>query len=159
MDVMILPKGGNFVVQDLKNRVIYVAKKKDFKGMRYTLLDASNYDLYTLLQLEEGRKPRFKIVLRDETFLEMQCLSLFLDPSIECEGKGEAKHMKFALKSKDRRNFDIVKNGKSIGTITTKTLISGDLSYDLTIDDADFDDYIPLFAVALERAFGEYNRE
>ena len=154
MELMVLPKGSSYVVQDKKDRMLYSIKKKGF-GMRYTLLDASGYDLYSLLQTDESRKPIFKIILNDDTFMEMRCITLFLNPTMECEGSG----MKFTLKSKDMINFDIIKNGNNVGSILLKSTITEDLSFDIIIENVDFDDYIPLFAVAIEKTFGDISKE
>jgi len=115
---------------------------------------SSNYNLYTLLQTGDDRKPAFTVILNDDEFLKMECKSLFLDPTITAEGKD----MKFVIASKDRKNFDIILNDITVGHIKTKTAVSGGLQYDLDIENTAFDDYIPLFAVAIDRAFGEMNK-
>ncbi len=153
MELLVTPKGSKFLVQDKKSRLLYTVKKKGFGG-RYNLQDASDYNLYTLLQTEEGRKPGFSIILNDELFLKLTCKSLFLDPTIECEGKD----MNFTLSSKERKEFKIIKNGAVVGTIKTVSMLSGDLQYEIEIENTAFDDYIPLFAVAIDKAFGEMNK-
>lgn len=153
MELKVLPKGSKFIVQDNKSRHLYTVKKKGF-GAKFNLLDASDYNLYTLAQTEDGRKPAFTIILNDETFMTMTCKSLFLDPTIDAEGQG----MKFSLASKDRKEFTIIKNDAAVGTIKTVQTLSGDLQYEIAIDNTAFDDYIPLFAVAIDRAFGDMNK-
>jgi len=154
MEIMVVPKGGGYTVQDKKDRIIYNIKKKSFGGQRYTLHDVSGYELYSLLPLELGRKPRLRIVLNNQSFLEMQCTSMFLDPSFHCKGD----RMTFLLKSLDRREFTMIKNDTAIGTIMTRQLVSGDLIYEMVIDDKEFDDFYPLFAVAFDKSFGEINK-
>ena len=67
--------------------------------------------------------------------------------------------MSYKLASKDRKNFDIILNDATVGHIKTKIAISGDLQYDLDIENTAFDDYIPLFAVAIDKAFGSINKQ
>jgi len=153
MELTIAEKGNKYVVEDKKSRLLYTVKKKGF-AQRYILLDASNYNLYTLIQEGDIRKPMFSVILNDDLFLKMECKSLFLDPAITAEGKD----MKFAIASKDRKNFEIILNDVKVGSITTKYGVSGTLQYDLEIINTAFDDYIPLFAVAIDKAFGEMNR-
>lgn len=154
MDLVVLTKGNKYIVEDKKSRLLYTVKKKGFSS-KYVLLDSSNYNLYTLLQAGEERKPSFIIVLNDATFMTVSCKSLFLDPTITCEGK----NMSFTLASKDRREFTILSGNDKKGSISTRSSVSGDLQYDITVDDKIFDDYIPLFAVIIDRAFGVMNKQ
>lgn len=153
MELKVLPKGSKFIVQDNKSRHLYTVKKKGF-GAKFILLDASDYNLYTLAQTEEGRKPAFTIILNDDTFMTLTCKSLFLDPTIDAEGQG----MKFSIASKDRKEFTIIKNDAAVGSIKTLQTMSGDLQYEIKIENIAFDDYIPLFAVAIDRTFGDMNK-
>ena len=153
MELTIAEKGNKYVVEDKKSRLLYTVKKKGF-GQSYILLDASNYNLYTLVQDGDARKPAFSVILNDDLFLRMECRSLFLDPTISAEGKD----MKYTIKSKDRKNFEILLNDARVGSIATKFGVAGNLQYDLEIVNTAFDDYIPLFAVAIDKAFGELNR-
>ncbi len=155
MDLVVLTKGNKYVVEDKKSRLLYTVKKKGFGNSKFVLLDSSNYNLYTLLQTGEERKPSFSIVLNDATFMTITCKSLFLDPTIICEGK----NMTFTLASKDRREFTILSGDDKKGSISTRTSVSGDLQYDITVEDKIFDDYIPLFAVIIDRAFGVMNKQ
>ena len=155
MEFMVLQKGSKYIVQDKKSRLLYSVKKKGFgSNNRLNLLDASDYILYTLLQTGDSRKPAFKILLNDQTFFELTCKSLFLDPTIEAEGNG----MKFSLASKDRKDFTIIKNGSPVGSIKTMITVAGELHYDIQVENIAFDDYIPLFAVAIDKAFGDMNK-
>ena len=153
MELLVASKGNKYVVEDNSHRVIYSVRKKGFSA-RYNLYDASDYVLYTLVQEGDDRKPTFTILLNDGVFLKMACKSLFLDPTISAEGKD----MKFSVASKDRRNFEIILNDNHIGKIATKKTLSGDAHYDIEIENKFFDDYIPLFAVAIDKAFGEINK-
>ena len=57
MELMISVKGNKFTVTDKKqDRLLYTVKKKTFGG-RYLLLDASNYQLYTIVQTSDDKKP------------------------------------------------------------------------------------------------------
>lgn len=153
MELTIAEKGSKYVVEDKKSRLLYTVKKKGF-AQRYILLDASNYNLYTLIQDGDSRKPQFSVILNDDLFLKVECKSLFLNPTITAEGKG----MNYVIASKDRKNFDIIFNDIKVGKIATKYGVSDTLHYDLEIENTAFDDYIPLFAVAIDMAFGEMNR-
>lgn len=153
MELLVAPKGNKYVVEDNNHRVIYSVKKKVFSA-KYNLYDASDYVLYTLIQEGDERKPSFTVLLNDGVFLKMVCKSLFLDPTIYAEGKD----MKYSIASKDRRNFDIILNDNTVGKIRTKKTMTGDSHYDIEIENKFFDDYIPLFAVAIDKAFGEMNK-
>lgn len=153
MELTVAEKGSKYVVEDKKSRLLYTVKKKGF-AQRYILLDASNYNLYTLVQEGDSRKPVFSVILNDDLFLKIECRSMFLDPTITAEGKD----MNFSIASKDRKNFDIILNDIKVGKIITKFAASGALQYDLEIENTAFDDYIPLFAVAIDKSFGEMNR-
>lgn len=153
MELLVIPKGNKYSVEDKNHRVIYNVKKKGF-SQRYNLFDTSNYILYTLVQDGDDRKPTFNILLNDSVFLKMECKSLFLDPTITAEGKD----MKFSLASKERRNFNIIFNDNKVGTIQSKQTMTGDAHYVIEIENKAFDDYIPLFAVAIDRVFGEMNK-
>ncbi len=154
MELVVASKGNKYIVEDKQQKLLYTVKKKGF-GQRYILLDASNYNLYTIIQTGDTRKPFFTIVLNDDTFMKMECKSMFLDPTITAVGR----NMHYALTSKDRRNFEIKLEDAVVGKISTKTGVGGDLQYDVEIDNKAFDDYIPLFAVAIDRAFGEMNKQ
>lgn len=155
MELLVAPKGGSkYVVEDKKQRLLYTIKKKGF-GQKYNLLDASNYVLYTIVQTGDDRKPGFTIILNDTTFLKLECKSMFLDPTITAEGKD----MKYSLVSKDRRDFNIVLNENIVGHIRTKTTVTNELHYGIEIENTAFDDYIPLFAVAIDKAFGDMNKQ
>ncbi len=155
MDLVVITKGNKYIVEDKKSRLLYTVKKKGFGNSKSVLLDASNYNLYTLLQTGEERKPSFVIVLNDATFMTISCKSLFLDPTIICK----AKDMTFTLASKDRREFSILLDNDKKGSISTRISVSGDLQYDITVEDKIFDDYIPLFAVIIDKAFGAMNKQ
>ena len=154
MELLVIPKGNKFTVSDKKSRLLYTIKKKAFGG-KYILLDASNYELYTFSEISSGKKPAFEILLNDSKFMNVRCLSLFLDPSIEFENN----KTKFILKSKDRKNFIIVNSSnEEIGSLEAVTNVSGEIQYEIVIDNKYFDDYIPFFALAVERAFGDMNK-
>lgn len=155
MELLVIPKGsGKYIVQDKNERILYTIKKKGF-GQKFNLLDSSNYILYTIVQTGDDRKPAFVITLNDTTFLKLECKSLFLDPTISAEGKT----MKYALVSKDRRNFEIHLEDKSVGTIKTKVTMNNELHYDINIENTAFDDYITLFAIAIDKTFGDMNKQ
>lgn len=155
MEMLVAPKGGSkYIVEDKTQRLLYTIKKKGF-GQKFNLLDTSNYILYTIVQTGDDRKPAFIITLNDTTFLKLECKSLFLDPTIAAEGK----NMKYALVSKDRRDFDIHLDDKIVGTIKTKVTMNNELHYDINIENTAFDDYIPLFAIAIDKTFGDMNKQ
>ncbi len=154
MRLVVNTKGSKYIVEDKKSRLLYTVKKKGF-GKKYILLDSSEYNLYTFAEDVVDRKPRFDIILNDRTFLRLECMSLFLDPTINAEND----KMKYSIKSKDRKSFQIILNGEKVGSIETLLTVGGDLQYDIDIEDKCFDDYIPLFAVAIDRAFGDINKK
>jgi hypothetical protein len=154
MKLQVVGKGNKYVVNDNDGKLLYSLKKKGF-GSRYNLMDASNYyNLYTLVQTGDEKRPAFTIILNDNTFMRMECRSMFLDPTIIAKGKG----MEFEIVSKDRKNFDIFFNEKNVGNIRTLVGVTGELQYEMEIDNKVFDDYIPLFAVAIDMAFGHMNK-
>lgn len=160
MDLTISVKGHKYTVQDKKkSRLLYSVKKKGFGAGRYLLLDASNYHLYSFLQTGEERKPTFAISHNDITIMNLACKSLFLDPTITVDGKDTSGNdVKFSIASKDHKDFELIRDGVSVGTLRTMLTVSGDLQYEMSIDDKFFDDYVPLFAVAVDITFGDMNK-
>lgn len=159
MKLFLIPKGSKFVVEDDKERTLYNIKKKGFGAGRFCLLDASGYELYSFVQTIQGKKPEFDIILNDKVFMKVRCLSVFLEPSIEFEHKSDRlKDIKCLLKSTDRKNFKLFRENDEIGYVHTVSTMDGDLRYEIVIEDVYFDDYTPLFALAVEKAFGDMNR-
>lgn len=161
MELMITVKGTNkFTVTDKKQqRLLYTIKKKAFGGSRYLLLDASNYQLYTIVQMNEDRKPTFAITHNDAEIMKLECKSLFLDPTITVEGKDTAGSViSYAITSKEHRDFQLLKDGLNVGKLVVHTNTAGDLQYEIGIEDKVFDDYIPLFAIAVDLTFGDMNK-
>ncbi len=154
MELYVVPKNAEkYHVYDKKERKIYSVSKKRF-GKSWTLYDASDYALYSMIQTGTGKKPSFKIEFNDAPFMMVTCKSIYLDPSLECEGQG----MKFAIKSRDRKNFELLKNGTKIGSITTETQTNNEQKYFIDIDNKSFDDYIPMFAVCVDKCFSGLNK-
>lgn len=153
MQLIILITGTNkYAVQDKKSRQIYTIKRKGFSNNKLVLLDASNYHLYTLMTNGEMS---YTVVLNDDTFMLISCKSKFLDPTIKCNGK----EFSCNLKSTNSRDFSIMVGDEEKGMIETNISANGELQYDLTIDDKLFDDYIPFFAVVIDKIFGDANRQ
>lgn len=158
MELFLVPKGSKFIVQDKKKRLLYTVKKKAFGG-KFLLLDASGYELYSFINTIQGKKPEFNIILNDKIFMTIKCLSVFLDPSIEFNYQEDKfKDIKYTLKSSDRKNFTLFRNNEEVGSVRTIVDMDKDLCYEISIEDQFFDDYIPLFALAVERAFGDMNK-
>ncbi len=156
MELLLLIKGSKYTVEDKKSRLLYTIKKKGFGNTKFILLDASNYNLYTLMNTTSSdSKPSFTVILNDDTFMLINCKSRFLDPTITCEGK----NLSYTITSQNRRDFTITFNGEEKGKIETNVSASGELQYDITIDDKIFDDYIPLFAVVADKIYGDANRQ
>lgn len=156
MQLMVLIKGDNkYSVEDKKSRVLYNIKKKGFgNNKRLVLLDASNYHLYTLLAAGVDNLS-YSVILNDDIFMRITCKSKFLDPTIECRGSD----VSYKLVSRNSRDFTIMMGEEEKGTIETGVSVSGELQYDLDINDKIFDDYIPLFAVVIDKIFGDANRQ
>ena len=158
MELFLVPKGSKFIVHDKKKRLLYTVKKKAFGG-KFLLLDASGYELYSFINTIQGKKPEFNIILNDKIFMTIKCLSVFLDPSIEFNYQEDKfKDIKYTLKSSDRKNFTLLRNNEEVGSVRTIVDMDKDLCYEISIEDQFFDDYIPLFALAVERAFGDMNK-
>ena len=153
MEMQVAGKNGRYTVTDKDGKSIYNIKKKGF-GAKFNLMDLNNYNLYTLVQSGSSKSPTFTIILNDNVFMILQCTSLYLDPSF----KVRHKTMQFEINSKNRKDFEIILDGKKVGSIQTLTAVTGDLQYHIDIENTAFDDYIPLFAVAIDRAFGEMNK-
>lgn len=153
MEMQVAGKNGKYTVTDKDGKSIYNIKKKGF-GAKFNLMDLNNYNLYTLVQSGSSKSPTFTIILNDNVFMILQCTSLYLDPSF----KVRHKTMQFEINSKNRKDFEIILDGKKVGSIQTLTAVTGDLQYHIDIENTAFDDYIPLFAVAIDRAFGEMNK-
>ena len=154
MEFTVLPRNNGYTVQDRNQKLLYTVKKKTC-GQKWNLLDTNKYNLYTLAQMGDEKKPVFTIILNDVTFMRIECRSTFLDPSFYVKGKD----MSYNITSKDRREFDIIVDENKVGHISTKVGVTGELQYDVDIDNKMFDDYICLFAVAVDRAFGEINKQ
>lgn len=157
MQLIIVPKGaGKYVISDPKNRTIYTVgkAKKLFGNPITTLYDASGYSLYTMQRTASGKKPSFRIDFNDAPFMTVTCKSIYLDPSLIFEGQG----MKFQIKSKDRLNFDIVRDGVSVGRMETTRQTNNEPIFNIAIDDKVFDDYVPFFAVCADKCFRELNK-
>lgn len=154
MELFVVPKNTEkYNVFDKKDRRIYKITRKRF-GKSWTLHDASDYALYSMLQTGSGKKPSFKIEFNDAPFMIITCKSIYLDPSLECEGQGQ----KFVIKSRDRMNFELLKNGTKVGAITTEKQTNNEQKYFIEIEDKAFDDYIPLFAVCVDKCFSGLNK-
>lgn len=160
MELIISVKGNKYTIQDKeKGRTIYTVKKKGLGSGRYVLLDTNNYNLYSLVQTGEDRKKSFRITHNEMSIMELSCKSMFLDPTITVDGKDISKHpIKYTLASKDHRDFDILKDDVKVGVIKTILNMTNDLQYEMEFENNIFDDYIPLFAVAIDLTFGELNR-
>lgn len=161
MELMISYKNNKYIVQDKTHqRQIYTIKKKGFGAGRYVLIDPSNYLLYSLTQIMTERKPVFIVSHNDVSIMQLNCKSLFLDPTINVEGKDiNGNIIKYDIASKDHRNFELLKDGVKVGYIKTNSTVNQELQYDLEIEDSMFDDYVPLFALAVDLTFGEINKE
>ena len=153
MELKVIGKGAKYTVLDKNERLLYTVKKKGFSS-RSNLMDASNYNLYTLVQTGDAKRPSFTIILNDNVFMTMECTSMFLDPTI----KVRHKTMHFEITSKDRKDFDIILDGNNVGHIQSLVGVNGDMHFIINIENTAFDDYIPLFAVAIDKAFTEMNR-
>lgn len=153
MEIQVTGKNGKYTVVDKNGKLLYNVRKKGF-GAKFNLMDINNYNLYTLVQTGSSKSPTFTIILNDNVFMVMQCTSLYLDPSF----KVRHKTMNFEINSKNRKDFEIILDGKKVGGIQTLVAVTGDLQYHVEIENTAFDDYIPLFAVAIDRAFGEMNK-
>lgn len=160
MELTVTIKGSKFIVQDKKlSRLLYTVKKKGFGAGKYVLMDASNYNLYSFVQTGDDRKPTFSILNNDVPLMNLACKSLFLDPTITVSGKDTGgSTVDIAITSKDHKFFRIVKDGADVGTLKVLLTISGDLQYEIAIEDKIFDDYIPLLAVAADITFGDMNK-
>ncbi|MBR6385802.1 MAG: hypothetical protein IKS03_06770 [Ruminococcus sp.] len=175
MELIISSKGHKYFVTDKKGRPLYSVKKKGFGAGKYVLLDARNYHLYSLVSVGEERKPAFNISHNDRGIIGLTCKSMFLDPTIIVKGKDTSgSEVNYALASKDHRNFDIIipqppkedseedeessEDEGKVGSIKTMLTASGDFQYEIEIENKIFDDFIPLFAVAIDLAFGDMNR-
>lgn len=154
MELVVSVKGTKYTAEDKKtHKVLYTVKKKGLGATKFILLDASNYQLYSLLQGTMDRKPVFNVTHNDMGFMTIYCQSLFLDPSFKVEGRE-----KFDIVSKDRHDFQIISGDRQVGRIVTLITVANELQYEIEIEDKYFDDYVVFFVVAVDRAFGEMNR-
>ena len=161
MELMISVKGNKFTVTDKKQqRLLYTIKKKAFSSGRFILLDASNYQLYTIVQTSDDRKPTFSITHNDVSIMKLECKSLFLDPTINVTGKDTAgTKIVFDIASKNHRDFQLLRDGLNVGKLLVHLTVAGELQYEIEIEDKVFDDYIPLFAVAIDKTCGDMNKQ
>lgn len=156
MQLVVFIKGNNkYSVEDKKGRTLYNIKKKGFgNNNKLFLLNSSNYHLYTLIGSGMDSLS-YTIEHNDSNFMSVICKSKFLAPMIiECKGNS----ISYKLVSENRRDFKIMSDEEQKGTIETYVSSSKELQYEINIDDQLFDDYIPLFAIAVDKIFGETNR-
>ena len=155
MELRIIPKGsGKYVVNDPKERTIYTVTKakKLFGNPITTLHDASGYALYTMQRTASGKKPAFDVFFNESTFMKISCKSIYVDPCVTFE----TEKMKYELKgSDDYKDFQIVVNRQKVGEMHTERQANNEPMYQLSIDDAYFVDFIPLFAVAADKCFSK----
>ena len=152
MELLVIPKGsGKYTITDEKDRKIYtVNKKRKLIGNPITSLhDASGYVLYTMVRTASGNKPTFDITFNDAHFLDAKCKSLFVDPSIIFSGPGG----EFMLKGKDTSYFVLTKGEAEIGSLKKEKQANDEPMYMLTVEDKEFDDFIPLFAIVADKCY------
>lgn len=159
MELLISVKGHKYSIQDKQGgKLLYTVKKKGFSS-KYLLLDASEYQLYTMTKTSEDRKPVFIISHNDKPIISLSCKSLFLDPTIDIKGKDNSgTPVEYALASKEHKDFTLLAGEKEMGELHTLLTVDGELQYEMKIDNKIFDDYLPLFAVAVDLTFGEMNK-
>lgn len=160
MELMISFKSGKYIVQDKgAGRQIYTIKKKGFGASRYVLMDPSNYQLYSMSYFTNDNKPTFIISHNDNSILHINCKSKFLDPTLTVTGRDiQGTVINYEIASKDHRNFNLIKDGSKVGFIKTNVTVNQELQYDIEIENKVFDDYIPLFILAVDLTFGDLNR-
>lgn len=153
MVLYIIPKGSKYNVQDEKGRIIYTIKKKDFGG-KMQLFDASGYEMYTMTSDFSQKHPSFDILLDGNPYIMVKCKPRFLDPSIV----GQGNMGTYWLKSQDRMRFELTKDDVNIGSILSQPMPKGDVQFEMTINDKEFDDALVLFAVCIDFSFYKYKK-
>lgn len=153
MVLYIIPKGSKYNVQDEKGRIIYTIKKKGFGG-KMQLFDASGYEMYTITSDFSQKHPSFDILLDGNPYIMVKCKSRFLDPSIV----GQGNMGTYWLKSQDRMQFELTKDDVNIGSILSQPMPKGDVQFEMTINDKEFDDALVLFAVCIDFSFYKYKK-
>ena len=153
MVLYIIPKGSKYNVQDEKGRIIYTIKKKGFGG-KMQLFDASGYEMYTMTSDFSQKHPSFYILLDGNPYIMVKCKSRFLDPSIV----GQGNMGTYWLKSQDRMRFELTKDDVNIGSILSQPMPKGDVQFEMTINDKEFDDALVLFAVCIDFSFYKYKK-
>lgn len=153
MVLYIIPKGSKYNVQDEKGRIIYTIKKKGFGG-KMQLFDASGYEMYTMTSDFSQKHPSFDILLDGNLYIMVKCKSRFLDPSIV----GQGNMGTYWLKSQDRMRFELTKDDVNIGSILSQPMPKGDVQFEMTINDKEFDDALVLFAVCIDFSFYKYKK-
>lgn len=143
--LMITPTHGKYVVTDEKNHTMYTIKKK-LRGT-YIIRDENKYDLYELSLGSEDRHPVYQILLNDKPAAELRCVSRFVDPRMELESgdilivirTDDPNHLRYHI-------TDHLRN--EVGRMEVITLPKGEYRFDIRIEEAFFDDYIPLMPIA-----------
>ncbi len=149
MEFFVVSRGNDkFDVTDSKNRKLYTISKKRF-SKTLVLHDASDYALYDLTQTASGTKPSFRIMFEDSPHMVVTCNSIFLDPKLTCEGHGE----KYEVRKTGDKDFHLYYKDTDMGTITAEKATGGVIQYHFCIDNKAFDDYVPLLAVCVDKAF------
>ena len=153
MVLYIIPKGSKYNVQDEKGRIIYTIKKKGIGG-KMQQKNASGYEMYTMTSDFSQKHPSFDILLDGNPYIMVKCKSRFLDPSIV----GQGNMGTYWLKSQDRMRFELTKDDVNIGSILSQPMPKGDVQFEMTINDKEFDDALVLFAVCIDFSFYKYKK-
>lgn len=118
------------------------------------LFDASGYEMYTMTSDFSQKHPSFDILLDGNPYIMVKCKSRFLDPSIV----GQGNMGTYWLKSQDRMRFELTKDDVNIGSILSQPMPKGDVQFEMTINDKEFDDALVLFAVCIDFSFYKYKK-
>ena len=84
----------------------------------------------------------------------VKCKARFLDPSIV----GQGNMGTYWLKSQDRMRFELTMDDVNIGSILSQPMPKGDVQFEMTINDKEFDDALVLFAVCIDFSFYKYKK-
>ncbi len=153
INLTIFPQHNKFLVTDQNNRTLYTIKRKWRGG--YAILDQNHYELYVLSPGTQDRHPVYQIQLNGKKCGEYRCKSKFLEPSMLLEL--DSKTMQ--LRTDDGLSYTILVKKQPCGTITVVPLARGEYKFELQIEDAEFDDYIPLLPLAAVECIAPKEKE
>ena len=145
LELNIVPVKKQYQVEDKKQRTLYTIKRKWGK---YAISDTNGYELYVLADPKDSYEPEFSILLNNKRKGSVRCVSKFVHPKLVLK----TDDIKLNLATEDHMHYTLTNdNDEERGTLTVIP-VSGGYRFEMTIEQEDFDDYLPLVPLAAIQA-------